>query len=543
MRVNDVTITDAAGARDNRVIERDKLERPLADAGPLPKVERHCLRQCGAGTAYRERKQRGRDRTAPRREAKRPDNFESVCASRNGKASDPAGHRNLAPRRRPGTWSCGEVPNARLILPNCRIAPEEARHFSFERIEIHRVRAVLRRSGRDRLGQNGFDTFGRLLRPGRPFVLRGHACQIRLGPDDPGSGCPVQAWPVRACRSGLASSGLAGSAGRIVGGAGSVGGRSCDLGSELAIRSPRTSQWPAGLPGARDEIRRNWSEGCGRAGLMASTAPVGTLPRQVRLIASSARLDRLGRCGWGSFADGLKRWRRRHGDLGCRSEAAFRHLLLGYERCCGARLRLDCGGAGGSTRQQPGAAVPWWRAGRGYDRRVERRWASTAGCGWGRGPDRRTGRLHIAEPGTAHRAWPHRPEHWSGADAKAAAFLRVAGAAAGMSARGWGAGGMGAVSDRCRSGRGGSARSSGSRSMDPGAPRRICDSISRSLGPPSSTRCSTLSRLTITSCRWRSRLKASTTPSRGCLPRAAPPCKLSRAPASLRSTSAKIAEQ
>ena len=85
---------------------------------------------------------------------------------------------------------------------------------------------------------------------------------------------------------------------------------------------------------------------------------------------------------------------------------------------------------GSTGPKPPGAAVPWGRAERGNGRRVERRWAPTARVRVGSLAAQADGAAHTAEPGTAHRAWPHRPEHWSERDAKAAAFLRVAGVAA-----------------------------------------------------------------------------------------------------------------
>ena len=51
MRVNDVTITSAAGASDSRVMSATSCSARSLTPAPWPKVERHRLRQSGAGTA------------------------------------------------------------------------------------------------------------------------------------------------------------------------------------------------------------------------------------------------------------------------------------------------------------------------------------------------------------------------------------------------------------------------------------------------------------------------------------------------------------
>ena len=182
-----------------------------------------------------------------------------------------------------------------LILPNCRIAPEEARHFSFERIEIHRVRAVLRRSGRDAAWAEWVRHVWSPAAARQAFrscantPVRSGSGLMTLGSGLPGSGLAGSGL----VGSGLASSGLAGSAGRIVGGAGSIGGRSCDLGSELAIRSPRVAMAGRATGGGGTKFGETGRRGAAGPGLLISLRLSGPSATG-RLFASSARLDRSG---------------------------------------------------------------------------------------------------------------------------------------------------------------------------------------------------------------------------------------------------------
>ena len=129
-----------------------------------------------------------------------------------------------------------------------------------------------------------------------------------------------------------------------------------------------------------------------------------------------------------------------------------------------------------------------------------------------------------------------------GASLRMAAF-RPAGSIWRTGDRDWGAsmtGRDGAASSAGRSGAPSMASAGGCKARPPG-PRTMLVSTTTSFGPPTSRRCSTLSRRSRMSWRWRSRSYTSTIPRRGC--RARPPelASVSRPPVSRLSTSAKSA--
>ena len=303
------------------------------------------------------------------------------------------------------------------------------------------------------LGRRG-RPLGRLLWLRRAFAsgantpVRSGSGRMALGSGLPGSGGGGRRRPWTSRLDKLGPGRLAGPVG---GGAGSIGGRSCLLGLRTRHQVPEGRHGRPGDRGRRDEIRRDWSEGAAGPGLLDIVA-CRDLPRQVvcsrHQPAWTGRAMRLG-----EFRGQLEAVEAAARQSRVPIERAFRAPASRVRALLRRSPELDAGGAAGvdGDQSRPGAAVPWGRAERGNGRRAQRSWAPTARVRGGRWPHRRTGRLVTRSQGRAHRAsaasagalvgagregWRHFYA-WLG-------WRRHVGARLGSRRR------CGAVSDRCR---------------------------------------------------------------------------------------------